>query len=42
LCKYILLGYDGSESGQQLLLDSREIAHRRQAEPSARVGLCGV
>jgi len=30
--KRILLGYDGSESGQQALLDSREIAQWSQAE----------
>lgn len=30
--KRILLGYDGSESGQQALLDSRDIAHWSQAE----------
>ncbi len=30
--KRILLGYDGSESGQRALLDSREIAQWSQAE----------
>lgn len=30
--KRILLGYDGSEAGQQALLDSREIAQWSQAE----------
>jgi nucleotide-binding universal stress UspA family protein len=30
--KRILLGYDGSESGQQALLDSRDIAQWSQAE----------
>jgi hypothetical protein len=30
--KRILLGYDGCESGQQALLDSREIAHWSQAK----------
>lgn len=30
--KRILLGYDGSETGQQALLDSREIAQWSQAE----------
>ena len=36
--KRILLGYDGSESGQQALLDSREIAQWSQAELVLEIG----